>query len=156
MSDIKVIPFKYEYIDEMRILIKDFIKYLNRIEDENPDADQIAEKAISDICNPEYPGHVLLAVNEKKQLIGLTSFNYEYWLECGDKSAHIMALSVKKESRGSGVGNLLLDAVEKEAKKQDCSYIRLTVHHRNDAAIDFYRKRGGRFDTSEIILSWKA
>ena len=56
--------------------------------------------------------------------------------------ATLMDLVVKKEARGLGFGNRLLQEVENWAKKRNLDYVELNVLHENQCAQKLYQKHG--------------
>ena len=63
-------------------------------------------------------------------------------------------LCVDEESRQSGVGNALFEAVKKYAKMRACQAVTLNVWCFNEAAMAFYLKQGleNRNITMELVL----
>jgi len=56
--------------------------------------------------------------------------------------ARLYSIAVAPHMSGKGVASLLLKAVERVARRRDCTTIRLEVHETNHAAIARYRKQG--------------
>lgn len=56
--------------------------------------------------------------------------------------ATLMDLVVKKEARGLGFGNRLLQEVEHWAKQRNLDYVELNVLHENHSAQKLYEKHG--------------
>lgn len=59
----------------------------------------------------------------------------------------LLSICTDPDSRGSGIGKLLLEAFEVESRARGYKTMRLSVHSDNDAAIELYKKCGW-----EIIL----
>jgi [ribosomal protein S18]-alanine N-acetyltransferase len=58
------------------------------------------------------------------------------------KKARLYSLVVALEARGKGIGGMLLQQVEKKAKKRGCSILSLEVREDNQVAIRLYGSRG--------------
>lgn len=59
---------------------------------------------------------------------------------CGD--GYICNIAVKEKFRRNGIGNLLLEELENEVKRQGGDFITLEVRQSNFSAIALYEKRG--------------
>ena len=59
-----------------------------------------------------------------------------------DKTAYLSMIAVKEQYRGEHIGTKLLNWVEIESFKLGMSRLRLEVNKQNNAAIDFYKRRG--------------
>ncbi len=68
------------------------------------------------------------------QRVGLATYRIEFNL--------CEILTLNSLVPGRGIGSTLLEAVEKEAKKQDCKRIWLITTNNNLEALGFYQKRG--------------
>lgn len=58
------------------------------------------------------------------------------------KIAYLSMIAVKEQYRGEHIGTKLLNWVEIESFKLGMSRLRLEVNKQNNAAIDFYKRRG--------------
>jgi diamine N-acetyltransferase len=58
------------------------------------------------------------------------------------KWIHIDDLSVKSNQRKKGIGSMIMEEIEKYAKKNNINQIELNVWLFNTNAIDFYEKKG--------------
>jgi ribosomal protein S18 acetylase RimI-like enzyme len=56
--------------------------------------------------------------------------------------AELYTLAVLSESRGSGIGTMLLDAVDAELDARRVPHLTVAVMADNEAAIRLYRRRG--------------
>jgi GNAT superfamily N-acetyltransferase len=79
----------------------------------------------------EQPGFIALL---DEQRIGLVTYRIEY--------NHCEILTLNSLVPGRGIGSMLLNAVEDEAKKQDCKRIWVITTNNNLEALGFYQKRG--------------
>ena len=71
-------------------------------------------------------------------IIGHISLRYK----TENNRAHIFHLIISPESRGSGLGKLLIDHAESEARQMRCAEITLYVIRTNQAAINLYENLG--------------
>jgi ribosomal protein S18 acetylase RimI-like enzyme len=62
----------------------------------------------------------------------------------GATSARLYSIAVSREATGRGVGSLLLEAVEEEARRRGCHRVHLEVRADNPGAISFYERSGYR------------
>jgi ribosomal protein S18 acetylase RimI-like enzyme len=65
-------------------------------------------------------------------------------IDTAGRQADISGFVVVEARRRQGIGTLLMDAAEAEAKRRRCKRLRLTVAKDNDAAIALYVARGYR------------
>lgn len=92
----------------------------------------------------------LVAENEQKEIVGIASYFFAYYTWVG-KSIYLDDLVVKQSCRGQGIGSLLLDAIIKEAKQENCRRVRWLVSEWNHPSIEFYKKRGVEMDTESYV-----
>jgi ribosomal protein S18 acetylase RimI-like enzyme len=62
----------------------------------------------------------------------------------GTSLARLYSLVVDPDLRGLGLGSVLLEAAEKDARENECVIMRLEVRKDNEAAIGLYKERGYR------------
>lgn len=79
----------------------------------------------------EQPGFISLLEEER---VGLATYRIEFNL--------CEILTLNSLVPGRGIGSMLLDAVENEAKQQDCKRIWVITTNNNLEALGFYQKRG--------------
>ena len=77
-------------------------------------------------------------VEDKGWIVGHISLRY---LPANNR-AHIFHLIISPESRGSGLGKLLIARVESEARLMNCVDITLFVAQTNETAINLYENLG--------------
>ncbi len=90
------------------------------------------------VKNPLVTDRIRLALNignKKRVSIPPTSTNSR-------NSFGILSIAVDPEKQGMGIGQLIMDAVEKEALKKGFTQMHLTVHTTNIGAISFYERCG--------------
>jgi ribosomal protein S18 acetylase RimI-like enzyme len=65
-------------------------------------------------------------------------------VDTAGRQGDISGFVVAEDRRRQGIGNLLMDAAEAQAKRRRCKRLRLTVAKDNEAAIALYVARGYR------------
>jgi N-acetylglutamate synthase-like GNAT family acetyltransferase len=93
------------------------------------------------------PRSWVLVALEGERMVGLASVHVMPVLERDDPTARITAMVVDEPARGSGVGRLLLEQLEKQARSEGCARIYLTTRYEREGAAAFYRRMGFQ-DTS--------
>jgi ribosomal protein S18 acetylase RimI-like enzyme len=83
---------------------------------------------------------VLVASANHRRFLG----NALVFFRKGSKVARLYSIASLPEARGKGVGTALLDAVESEAQRRRCQFVRLEVHTSNASAIRLYERLGYR------------
>ena len=66
------------------------------------------------------------------------------FLRKGSARARLYSLAVAAALRGHGIGGVLLDACENDARERGCTHLRLEVRSDNAAAQRLYQRRGYR------------
>lgn len=105
-------------------------------------------------------GHTFLIGTNEEQTLGFISY---YIRE--DNILYIPKLYVRPETHGKGIGRLLLEEVEKIARKNKIDFLELNVNRKN-TAMYFYKKQGfelhekadiayGKFWLNDYILRKK-
>ena len=83
-----------------------------------------------------------VAVDDREKLLGFTLVSLRPELLSHEPSAHLEAIAVDESAEGKGVGQALLNAVEREAKTLGAQTITLHVFARNTRARGFYERSG--------------
>lgn len=85
-------------------------------------------------------GTLLLLAETNNAILGyvLTIFRH------GTSIARVYSIAVDPSVRQSGIGRLLLEAAEDNAREKDCIGLRLEVHPDNSSAINLYKALGYR------------
>ena len=65
-----------------------------------------------------------------------------YWGPQHDKARYIHSLVVKEKFKGRGFGRQILNQVAKEAKLQNCKYLRLDADSKNPKLCKYYEDQG--------------
>ncbi len=92
--------------------------------------------AIADIIKS--PGHTILKYVEDNVILGCVEVHKD-----GNK-LYLGMLTVRPHLQGKGIGKIMLQAVEEEAKKQKCQSIYMTVISVRKELIDWYVRHGYR------------
>jgi ribosomal protein S18 acetylase RimI-like enzyme len=83
----------------------------------------------------------MVAIEAPDRLLGYSILTYNYDLEWGGRDAFITELWVVPEARRSGLGQALLQTVEKHAREQACLALHLAVRPENEA-LRLYEREG--------------
>ncbi len=86
-----------------------------------------------------------LVAEQDKMILGASIYYYRYSTWKG-KRLYLEDLIVTEESRGEGIGKLLLDATIEKARETGCTGLMWQVLDWNEPAIEFYKKYNTRFD----------
>lgn len=104
-----------------------------------------AEKEIEEVMGNK-EREIIVAVNEKNEICGLVIFKIK---EIKDKSnlkdakiLHIGKIGVDEKYRRKGIGKLMMEEINKIAKKLKCDRIELDCWSFNEGAIGFYKSQG--------------
>jgi ribosomal-protein-alanine acetyltransferase len=62
----------------------------------------------------------------------------------GSDSARLYSVAVSDRARGQGIGDILVEAAERAARRRGCRHVFLEVRHGNAGAIRLYERRGYR------------
>jgi ribosomal protein S18 acetylase RimI-like enzyme len=94
------------------------------------------------------PGSFILLAHQGSDLVGYALVEVrpgpdDTWVT-GARMAELQTLSVAPETRGQGVGTLLLDRVDAELDAAGIGDLFIAALHGNDAAIRLYQRRGLR------------
>ncbi|NVK85242.1 MAG: GNAT family N-acetyltransferase [Cytophagia bacterium] len=103
----------------------------------------------------EKPVYEFFVAEDEKQIVGIALFYYRYSTWKG-KAVYLEDLVVRESERGKGYGQLLLDAIIREAKKTNSKQVRWQVLDWNEPAINFYKKLGADLDGEWINCTLNA
>jgi GNAT superfamily N-acetyltransferase len=86
---------------------------------------------------------MLVAFDETGTLCGYAAVDVLPSLVLPGPEAYLAELIVAERWRGTGVGSVLLDAAESEAKKRGCCRLMLITHRERESyEREFYKKKG--------------
>ena len=106
----------------------------------NPPSEKI--KWVEDgIQNKEY----FFVENSHQDRLGMVRILDEdlmYWGVQSEKAKYIHSLVVKEEYNGRGIGKMILEKVAKDAKENNCKYLRLDTDSTNPKLCKYYENLG--------------
>ena len=106
-------------------------------------------KKIEKLCND---GNYFIRVFEDEQTQRILGFIQaeRYDLLYGDDGWNVIALAVSREARRNGIGREMLRALEQEALKEGCRFIRLNCNIKRLDAHTFYKQCGFSCDKTQV------
>jgi GNAT superfamily N-acetyltransferase len=130
-------------------LFTEFVAYLRSVGDNN-DYRFSAQQYLNDGfgTDPAFRG---LVAEDASELIGYLFFSRCYE---GDyvRSFYIVDLYVRKDSRGKGVGGMLMTAVRDVALAEGISRLSWSVHKKNAVALRFYEALGAQYAADSHVM----
>lgn len=93
------------------------------------------------------PKQAFWLAEENGKVLGFCGIEHGY---SGQDITRIHKLYILPETQGSGLGKILLNHVEKEAKEQRSTKLHLNVNKQNKA-VGFYQKHGFVTDYEEVL-----
>lgn len=145
----KVIEYEDKYLDDVRDLLVELEEYIVSIDKDNLDRvhSEYREKVVLIDLEEvrKYNGKCYIALDDDKvvgMIMGTIPLydEYDYLDYKCPKRGRISELIVSKNVRSKGIGNRLLNEMEKYFKSQDCEYVLIDVFAYNENAIKFYNK----------------
>lgn len=103
----------------------------------------------------EKPVYEFFVADTEDQIVGIALYYYRYSTWKG-KAIYLEDLVVRESERGKGYGQLLLDAIIKEAQMTQARQVRWQVLDWNKPAINFYKKLGADLDSEWINCTLNA
>lgn len=101
---------------------------------------------LSELSQPQMKYYIIRDVSG---IDAFCSFTEEYGTEVEDAwIIYCYELQVKREFQGKGLGGLLMEKLEEQARTLGAKKIMLTCFNINTAAMQFYSKRGYKADES--------
>ena len=147
----KIIEYEEKYLEDVRDLLVELEEYIISIDEDQLDRlhPEYREKmALIDLETvTKNNGKCFLAV-EKGKAIGLimgiipTYEEYDYLDYTCPKRGEIIELIVSAKTRKNGIGQQLMNTMEKYFKSVGCEYVIIDVFGYNDLALKFYFKQG--------------
>lgn len=145
----KVIEYEDKYLEDVRDLLVELEEYIVSIDKDNLDRvhSEYREKvALIDLEEVrKYNGKCYIALDNDKvvgMIMGTIPLydEYDYLDYKCPKRGEVTELIVSKNVRSKGIGNRLLNEMEKYFKSQNCEYVLIDVFAYNENAIKFYNK----------------
>ncbi len=145
-----IIEYEEKYLDDVRDLLVELEEYIISIDKDNLDIihpDFKEKMAIVDFEELEKNnGKCYLYVEDEKALALIMGFvrpydKYDYLDYKCPKTGIITELIVSKNLRSTGIGQKMIDEMEKYFKSIGCEYILVDVFAYNEKAINFYSKK---------------
>lgn len=147
----EIIEYSNEFKEQVKNLLVELQQYLVEIDDWNT---QILLKEYKDeyfeldmqLVKDNY-GKIYLA-KENNQIVGMIigvinkKDNIDKLTNDCAKTGSVLELIIKKESRGKGIGKVLLNKMEEYFKLYDCKRISIEVFGTNKGALEFYKNSG--------------
>ena len=93
------------------------------------------------------PEQAFWLAEENGKVLGFCGIEHGY---SGQDITRIHKLYILPETQGSGLGKILMDHVESEAKKHGSTKLHLNVNKQNKA-VGFYQKHGFVIDYEEVL-----
>ena len=90
----------------------------------------------------ESPADLLLVAEAGGRVVALASLHVSMALEYEGDAGKLSAIVVDEAARGRGIGRVLVDGVEAEARRRGCVLLFLTTNERRHDAHAFYRALG--------------
>ena len=147
----RVIEYNDKYLEDVKDLMVELEEYIISIDEDHLDQlhpdyrDKMTEKELEQAKKQE--GACFIAV-ENNKAVGLIIGTippydeYDYLDYKCPRRGRVTELVVSKNVRGSGIGQKLMERMEKYFKSKGCEYILIDVFGYNDNAIKFYYKQG--------------
>lgn len=90
----------------------------------------------------ENPAAEILVAEKENEIVGCV------YLEKKNRVLYLGMLTVKPTLQASGIGAMLMQAAEENARQRDCNRIQMTVITERESLIQYYERKGFR-DTGE-------
>jgi len=91
---------------------------------------------------------------ENLGMVRILDEDLPYWGKQTDKAKYIHSLVVGEKHNGKGIGNKTIEKIERDAKTQNCKYLRLDADSKNPKLCSYYEKMGfKKTGTKELPLS---
>ena len=146
-----IIEYEDKYLEDVRRLLTELEEYLVSIDKDELDRvhpeyyEKMALVDLEDVNKNNGKCYLAIEDNEVLGLIMGTIPSYDEYdyldYKC-PKRGVITELIVNSKVRSKGVGNILMDTIEKYFKDNGCEYVIVDVFAYNKSAINFYDKKG--------------
>ena len=111
---------------------------------------KIHKEGVQSIYDPEE--HKILVAVYKEKVIGLAWYGVSKASILDFESGFLYSIVVSPEYRNSAVATRLLNEFKRRVKRAGVKYVRLSVLHKNNRALNLYRKLGF-FDERHTMLA---
>lgn len=98
--------------------------------------------------------HCILA-EDGDEIAGMLVYYFLPYTAQNRPAVYIKELFVAEQYRGKKIGERLMDAVKREAKKHGCTQIKWTVAPWNEPAKRFYERLGAKENNDWISYEWE-
>ena len=90
-----------------------------------------------------------LVVENDNTIIGYATFTKQFSTWDANFYIYLDCLFLKKQTRGNGLGKLIMEKVKEYGKTQGCNLVQWQTPDFNKRAIEFYNKIGGKSKSKE-------
>ena len=147
----KIIEYEEKYLEDVRDLLTELEEYIVSIDKD--ELDQVHPEyhermALVDLDEINMNNGICYLAIKNNKAIGLIMGmipkydEYDYLDYKCPKRGMITELIVTSKIRSKGIGQALMDKMEKYFKFNDCEYVLVDVFAYNENAINFYNKKG--------------
>ena len=146
-----IIEYEDKYLEDIKDLLVELEEYIISIDQDHLDQlhpeyrEKMAVLDLEEVKNNN--GKCFIAVEDNKAVGVIMGTippydEYDYLDYKCPRRGEITELVVSKNVRSSGIGQQLMNAMEKYFKSKDCEYVLVDVFGYNDNALKFYFKQG--------------
>jgi len=121
-----------EDVDAMAVLLRQLFE----LEKDFQHSHAVQSRALSSLVCRE--SATVLVATKNNRTVGMVSVQYIVSTAMGDLSGWVEDLVVDSPERGKGVGTLLLNAIEADAREKGASRLQLLADKENNKALQFY------------------
>ncbi|MBF4485739.1 GNAT family N-acetyltransferase [Flavobacterium sp. CSZ] len=100
------------------------------------------------------PDFYCIVAEQSDKILGMLVYYFLPYTAQHKPAIYMKELYVKEECRGQKIGEQLMDALKKEAKKNNCGQIKWTVAPWNEAGKKFYERLGAKQNIEWINYEW--
>lgn len=106
-------------------------------------------KLLSNSIFGQIPVLNCLVVENDNIIVGYATFTKQFSTWDADFYIYLDCLFLKKQTRGKGLGKLIMEKVKEYGKTQGCNLVQWQTPDFNKRAIEFYNKIGGKSKSKE-------
>ncbi|MBI1729648.1 GNAT family N-acetyltransferase [Candidatus Acetothermia bacterium] len=115
--------------------------------------EEAASDALNEILSDSSLGRIWL-IQSGEEAIGYVVLTYDFSLEFHGKVAFVDEIFIRKEYRGSGVGQQTFQFVEEYCRTSGIKTLHLMVEKNNKKAQIFYQKAGFKTLDRFVLMKW--